>query len=276
MSEIKLFENPSFGSVRVIMRENDPWFVARDVATCLGYSNTNKAILDHCKKAETLGNIRGNETLPLENTGLSTLPVLDNLTKIVPESDLYRLIMRSKLPAAEAFQDWVVEEVLPSIRKTGMYMPNFNDPLEAAKAWVASEEKRRAAELEARAAQKALSQKTGALNELLNHWGEGETFHSCIAERENLVKYFDIKYKTDAGDNVYKQCGKLLTQLCTGGMKISDPRFKGHTFEMKRESHPSSVFGGWNVYHVEAWQYFYEVIEKDGAASLPYLGKYAR
>lgn len=260
-NEIKFFENPSFGSVRVVMRGEEPWFVARDVCKCLGIANARDAVsrLDEDEKgvgvSDTLGGAQD--------------------MCIISESGLYTPVIRSNKPEAKDFRRWVTHDVLPSIRKTGMYMPNFNDPLEAAKAWVAAEEKRRAAELQAQAAQKALAQRTSALSELLNHWGEGETFRSCIAERDNLVKYFNTKYKTDAGDNVYKQCGKLLTQLCTGGLKINDDRFKGHTFEMKRESHPSSVYGGWNVYHVEAWRYFYEIIERDGAASLPYLGKYA-
>lgn len=66
---------------------------------------------------------------------------------IIPESDVYRLVMRSNLPSAERFQDWVCEEVLPSIRKTGGYgtvaLPNFSDPVEAARAWADKEEQRR-------------------------------------------------------------------------------------------------------------------------------------
>lgn len=93
--------------VRVIERDGEPWFVAKDVACVLGYANTRKAIIDHCKG--------GNETLLPSAGGKQTV-------KIIPERDVYRLIMRSKLPAAEAFEEWVVGEVLPAVRKHGGYM----------------------------------------------------------------------------------------------------------------------------------------------------------
>jgi prophage antirepressor-like protein len=103
-------------AIRVIKdAEGEPWFVAKDVATGLGYSNTNKAISDHCKKAKSLNDIGVTIRYPYTNQQL------DLQTKVIPESDVYRLVMRSKLESAEAFQDWLVDEVLPSIRKTGGY-----------------------------------------------------------------------------------------------------------------------------------------------------------
>ena len=289
MSEITLFENPQFGKVRVVMRGNDPWFVAKDVAICLGYAKPANAVIEHCKRAEAYSQFGEPQNAGVLNLGTpvnSEIPAncspLDPQTKLIPESDLYRLIMRSHLPAAEAFQDWVVEEVLPLIRKTGMYMPNFNDPLEAAKAWVKAEEEKRKAQLEAKAARVALSQKSAALAELLNDWGEGETFHSVIAESKRICKYFNVKYAIDPGDTVYKQLGQLMVKLCNGGYPssgkglIKDERFVGHKFPWEYKSHPSSTFGGWNVYHIDAWAYLYEVIERDGAASLPHVGKYAK
>lgn len=106
MHELKLFEKAEFGSVRVILKEGEPWFVARDVAIALGYSDPADAIQRHCKKVND-SNIGVSPTIPSP--------------KIIPESDVYRLVMRSKLPDAVRFQDWVVEEVLPAIRKTGHY-----------------------------------------------------------------------------------------------------------------------------------------------------------
>lgn len=92
------------------MQGGEPWFVANDVASALGYAVPKKAVIDHCKYAEIF---KGTDSVPLTDSprGIS----------IIPESDVYRLIMRSNLPNAERFQDWVVEEVLPSIRKTGNY-----------------------------------------------------------------------------------------------------------------------------------------------------------
>lgn len=103
--------------VRVIEMEGEPWFVAKDVAVALGYSKPENAISRHCKAGTTT---------PKQGGGVMT---------IIPERDLYRLIMKSQLSSAEAFEEWVVGEVLPSIRKTGSYgqgMPVVNDPKLAA------------------------------------------------------------------------------------------------------------------------------------------------
>ena len=94
--------------VRTVWHEGNVWFVANDVSACLGFARPEKAIIDHCNHAKTL---KGPES-----GGLTSSPRGIN---IIPESDVYRLVMRSKLPAAEQFQTWVCEEVLPSIRKTG-------------------------------------------------------------------------------------------------------------------------------------------------------------
>ena len=96
--------------VRTVWHEGNIWFVAKDVAECLGIARPEKAIIDHCNHAKTL---KGPES-----GGLTSSPRGIN---IIPESDVYRLVMRSKLPAAEQFQTWVCEEVLPAIRKTGGY-----------------------------------------------------------------------------------------------------------------------------------------------------------
>lgn len=107
MDKLTIFDHESFGSIRTLLRDGDPWAVAKDVAEALGYADTDQAIRQHCKKAKNL-----NDYYPV--TGLTP-------PKIIPEGDLYRLIFRSKLPQAEDFRDWVCEEVLPSIRKTGAY-----------------------------------------------------------------------------------------------------------------------------------------------------------
>ena len=96
--------------VRTVWHEGNVWFVGNDVSACLGFARPEKAIIDHCNHAKTL---KGPES-----GGLTSSPRGIN---IIPESDVYRLVMRSKLPAAEQFQTWVCEEVLPSIRKTGGY-----------------------------------------------------------------------------------------------------------------------------------------------------------
>lgn len=131
-------------SLRVLLdAEGQPWFVARDVALALGYTDLDKAVRTNCKYAKIFKSAN--------SAGLTSSP---RGLSIIPEADVYRLIMRSNLPDAVRFQDWVVEEVLPSLRKTGRYslipddptalgLPDFRNPVEAAKAWaLAIEEKR--------------------------------------------------------------------------------------------------------------------------------------
>ena len=98
-----------FGAIRTVEIKNEPWFVGKDVAEVLGYSNTMKAIRDHVK----------------DNHKLAERIVLSGQTReaiLIDEAGVYSLIMRSKLPTAERFQEWVTSEVLPAIRKTGGYI----------------------------------------------------------------------------------------------------------------------------------------------------------
>ena len=109
-SNVKLFEKEEFGKVRVVMQDEDPWFVAKDVATALGYADTDDAVRRHCNYAELFK--------PGELPGLEIGP---RGMYFIPEPDVYRLVVRSALPTAKVFEKWVFEEVLPSIRKHGLY-----------------------------------------------------------------------------------------------------------------------------------------------------------
>lgn len=108
MNELKIFNNAEFGQVRTTEINGQPYFMASDVASALGYANPRKAIIDHCKCV----------------TKCDTATSQGNMASMsfIPESDIYRLIIKSKLPSAERFEKWVMEEVLPSIRKTGGYI----------------------------------------------------------------------------------------------------------------------------------------------------------
>lgn len=107
MNELQIFNNEEFGEVRMAEINGKPYFVATDVATALGYTNPRKAISDHCKGVTK----RDTPT----SSGVQQMSYIN-------EGDLYRLIMKSKLPSAEKFEKWVMEEVLPSIRKNGGYI----------------------------------------------------------------------------------------------------------------------------------------------------------
>lgn len=116
-NELQIFENVEFGKVRTIEKNDEVWFVAKDIAEILGYSNTNEAISRHCKgvaKHEV-----GVETGKKANGETAYQNIM---LSIIPERDVYRLIMRSKLPTAEKFEEWVVGDVLPAIRKHGGYL----------------------------------------------------------------------------------------------------------------------------------------------------------
>ncbi len=114
MSNITQFENPSFGFVRVVMIDSDPWFVARDVAVCLGYTYLTGAVHEHCKNVDSFTeNDNGQIVLQVE---------------IISESDLFRLVLHSHLSTAEVFLDWITEDVIPSVRKTGSHKPQAATP----------------------------------------------------------------------------------------------------------------------------------------------------
>ena len=106
MNDLQIFNNEEFGEVRMTEIDGKPYFVATDVATALGYTNPRKAVNDHCKGVTK----RDTPT----SSGVQSMSYIN-------EGDLYRLIMKSKLPSAEKFERWVMDEVLPSIRKTGSY-----------------------------------------------------------------------------------------------------------------------------------------------------------
>ena len=107
MNDIKIFENPEFGSVRTADVDGKPYFAGNDIATALGYKQPADAIRNHCKGVYEL-------STPT-NSGVQMM-------KYISEGDVYRLITHSRLPEAEKFEHWVFDEVLPSIRKHGAYM----------------------------------------------------------------------------------------------------------------------------------------------------------
>lgn len=108
MNDIKIFNNPEFGDVRTLEVSDKPYFVGKDVAEILGYTNPQKAIRDHVDEEDRTVN----ESFTVNGTS----PILIN------ESGLYSLILSSKLPKAKEFKRWVTSDVLPSIRRHGAYM----------------------------------------------------------------------------------------------------------------------------------------------------------
>lgn len=127
MQALQIFNFQSSSIRTVLANDGEIWFVAKDVALALGYTDTKQAISLHCKNSKDI-----------KGSNFTTLSGLHPQTTIIPESDVYRLTMKSTLPTAEPFQDWLAEEVIPSIRKTGSYsletqnkaLPTFKEAIE--------------------------------------------------------------------------------------------------------------------------------------------------
>lgn len=131
-NNLKVFENEEFGSIRTLEINSKPYFVGKDVAEVLGYERPTKAIADR-----------------VDSEDKDEIPIQDSIgrmqkTPVINESGLYSLILSSKLPTAKKFKRWVTSEVLPSIRKTGMYATDelLNNPDLAIKAFTALKEER--------------------------------------------------------------------------------------------------------------------------------------
>lgn len=148
--ELKVFENPEFGEIRTVEVEGEPWFVGKDIAEALGYSNTKDALSTH---------VDCEDKRIFQRSEIATFEIPTRGLTIINESGLYSLVLSSKLPDAKKFKRWVTAEVLPSIRRHGVYATDqvleemIADPdmgirlLQRLK-----EERRRVRELEAQAA----------------------------------------------------------------------------------------------------------------------------
>ena len=131
MNKLEIFKSEEFGSIRTIIINDAPWFVGKDVADILGYTNTPKAIRDHVDIEDKL-----TERIVLSGQNREGI--------LISESGLYSLILLSKMPNAKKFKHWVTAEVLPQIRKHGMYAVDelIDNPEMAIKAFTALKEER--------------------------------------------------------------------------------------------------------------------------------------
>ena len=166
MNELQIFANPAFGQIRAFEVDGEPWFVGKDVAAVLGYSNGRDALARHVDDEDKT-------TVVIPDTGSN----YKSSAVIINESGLYSLILSSKLPTAKAFKRWVTSEVLPSIRKHGGY--------------IAGQKSMSDMELMARAlivAKNALQQRDEKITEL-------ETMNSILIVDNQIMKpkaeYFD-------------------------------------------------------------------------------------
>lgn len=139
MSKVMVYEHPLFGKVRMYVENGKSWFCATDIATFLGYSNPRDAIVRHCK-----------------SHGVVNHDVIDSMgrtqqMKFISEGNIYRLTAKSQMPRADEFENWIFDEIVPSVVNTGSYSVQPQTPqtyLEALKALVSSEEEKQRLELE--------------------------------------------------------------------------------------------------------------------------------
>lgn len=213
-NEITVFSNTEFGSVRTLVINGEPYFVGKDVAKILGYSNPRKALIDHVDS---------------EDKGVTKCDTLGGTQEmtVINESGLYSLILSSKLPKAKEFKRWVTSEVLPSIRKTGSYSIQqkvdsymIEDSIARAKRWIEEEEERRTLKLtveyqkpmvmlaEERIDKKGCYSLTDVTKSLhfkrgqITRWAKSQGFiHKTLAEVNNKGEEYFKVYSTDGIHN---------------------------------------------------------------------------
>lgn len=131
-SKVKVYEHPLFGKIRMFIQNGKTWFCGTDIAISLGYSNTRDAIVRHCKSQGVV--IHDTPT----NSGVQQM-------KFISEGNVYRLTAKSQMPRADEFENWIFDEIVPSVINTGSYSVHPQLPqtyLEALKALVSSEEEK--------------------------------------------------------------------------------------------------------------------------------------
>jgi prophage antirepressor-like protein len=173
MNELQIFANEKFGLVRIIEEDGKVLFCGNDICSALGYTNPRKALIDHCK------GVTKRDTLTAG--GAQSI-------SFIPEGDVYRLIVSSKLPKAQEFEVWLFETVLPSIRKHGGY--------------ISGEEHMNDDELLAQAvlvAQRKLEERTAQL----------DAANKKIEKLEPKAAYFDTVASAD-GSTSFRETAKLF------------------------------------------------------------------
>lgn len=116
-NNVQIFNNEEFGKIRIVNVNNEPWFVGRDVAEALGYSNASKAVMTHVDDEDKTFSM-----VDIADSQNGNVSVGQTKTALINESGLYSLVISSKLESAKKFKKWVTSEVLPTIRKTGGYV----------------------------------------------------------------------------------------------------------------------------------------------------------
>ena len=235
MNELKIFENPDFGQVRMVMIEDTPYFVGKDVAKILGYKNPNEAIQDHVDVDDKfLRSAKGSEMLKLFST---VKDIQDKFGRqdnwFINESGVYALVFSSKLPTAKKFKHWVTSEVLPSIRKHGAYMTG--DTLEKALTspdfliqLATNLKKEQEARQEAEAKNFKLEHEVVGLNEKISELKPKADYVDRILKSTSLVTTTQIAKDYGMGAPTFnKKLKELKVQHNVGGQWVLTYKYQG-------------------------------------------------
>ena len=259
---VKCFSNSALGvNLTTILIDMEPWFIAKEVATLLGYENTSRSVNDHVDEldqkmlsrseceiifnqniidSETLENtddLKGTISVPLENT----TNISNRGMKFINESGLYTLIARSNKPEARKFQRWVTSEVLPSIRKTGSYSvqkqdPSYaiEDPIERAKVWIKEQEEKRALEAEKKALEEKNKDLQSTNDELVT---EVEILLNSYVNTKQVYEMYLQNYPEAPNQAKSTMMGKIRKALCNicNERKTGRKIYKKHILNQKNE-----------------------------------------
>ena len=218
--ELKIFENPDFGQVRIVMIEDTPYFVGKDVAEVLGYEAARNAIAMHVDNEDKL-------THQISASGQKR-----NVT-LINESGVYALVFSSKLPTAKKFKHWVTSEVLPSIRKHGAYMteqtvekaltsPDFLIQL------ATNLKKEQEARQEAEAKNFKLEHEVVGLNEKISELKPKADYVDRILKSTSLVTTTQIAKDYGMGAPTFnKKLKELKVQHNVGGQWVLTYKYQG-------------------------------------------------
>ena len=260
-NSLQLFADKGF-KIRVIMRCSDPWFVAKDVATCIEHSNVTK-MCELCRDKDKV------VVRPSDLTSNDLVDVKNREYTLISESGLYRILAKCNLPKCEPFESWVFDEVLPSIRKTGGYGIRtvddmINDPDTAIRLLtqlkiMRLQNKQLEMERDEAIRTKALigsrreatamntaSQKSKECEKLREQIGDSKTYKAVTAITW-LPDYFNMSNR-----GLY---GSLAANL----KKIE----AGMTSEFKHIDIPDSRFGKVKAYHVDVIERLHEMVQAD-------------
>ena len=216
--KIEVFTNAEFGQVRTITIDDEPYFVGKDVAEILGYSDTAKAIRTHVDDEDKqIFKVDEMATLKTSNYGMY----------IINESGLYSLILSSKLPNAKKFKHWVTAEVLPSIRKTGSYSPDYSSLSPQLQYLISLEQKTKELETAVQTTNKRLDSMCETMQIKGDNWRKAT--HSLInriasaSGQEQRAIYLDIYDELEyrAGCNLSIRFDNLSSRLFARGVSQS-------------------------------------------------------